>query len=205
MGIFKNRSTFGERRANFGIGLAYIQQTKKHMKKPLVVLVLVMSLLAAKAQDDKKGIEKVLGEKTLPSITLSDMNGKKVNVADYGKSGKITIISFWATWCVPCKKELTNLADLYDEWKKKYNVQVVAVSIDDSRSTSKVKPVVDGQRWEYEVLLDVNQDLKRQLNVPSVPFTLLVDANGKIVYMHNGYTDGDEYVLEEEVKKLLKN
>ena len=175
------------------------------MKKPLVVLVLVMSLLAAKAQDDKKGIEKVLGEKTLPSITLSDMNGKKVNVADYGKSGKITIISFWATWCVPCKKELTNLADLYDEWKKKYNVQVVAVSIDDSRSTSKVKPVVDGQRWEYEVLLDVNQDLKRQLNVPSVPFTLLVDANGKIVYMHNGYTDGDEYVLEEEVKKLVKN
>ena len=205
MGIFKNRSTFGERRANFGIGLAYIQQTKKHMKKPLVVLVLVMSLLAAKAQDDKKGIEKVLGEKTLPSITLSDMNGKKVNVADYGKSGKITIISFWATWCVPCKKELTNMADLYDEWKKKYNVQVVAVSIDDSRSTSKVKPVVDGQRWEYEVLLDVNQDLKRQLNVPSVPFTLLVDANGKIVYMHNGYTDGDEYVLEEEVKKLVKN
>ncbi|MFN8298425.1 MAG: TlpA disulfide reductase family protein [Chitinophagales bacterium] len=175
------------------------------MRKPLVVLVLVMSLLAAKAQDDKKGIEKVLGEKTLPSITLSDMNGKKVNVADYGKSGKITIISFWATWCVPCKKELTNLADLYDEWKKKYNVQVVAVSIDDSRSTSKVKPVVDGQRWEYEVLLDVNQDLKRQLNVPSVPFTLLVDANGKIVYMHNGYTDGDEYVLEEEVKKLVKN
>lgn len=175
------------------------------MRKPLVVLVLALSLLAAKAQDDKKGIEKVLGEKTLPAITLSDMNGKKVNVADYGKSGKITIISFWATWCVPCKKELTNLADLYDEWKKKYNVQVVAVSIDDSRSTSKVKPVVDGQRWEYEVLLDVNQDLKRQLNVPSVPFTLLVDANGKIVYMHNGYTDGDEYVLEEEVKKLIKN
>lgn len=205
MGIFKNRSTFGERRAKFGIGLAYIHQTNNHMRKPLVVLVLVMSLLAAKAQDDKKGIEKVLGEKTLPSITLSDMNGKKVNVADYGKSGKITIISFWATWCVPCKKELTNLADLYDEWKKKYNVQVVAVSIDDSRSTSKVKPVVDGQRWEYEVLLDVNQDLKRQLNVPSVPFTLLVDANGKIVYMHNGYTDGDEYVLEEEVKKLVKN
>ncbi len=175
------------------------------MRKPLVVLVLALSMLAAKAQDDKKGIEKVLGEKTLPSITLTDMNGKKVNVADYGKSGKITVISFWATWCVPCKKELTNLADLYDEWKKKYNLQVIAVSIDDSRSTSKVKPVVDGQRWEYEVLLDVNQDLKRQLNVPSVPFTLLVDANGKIVFMHNGYTDGDEYVLEEEIKKLVKN
>jgi len=54
------------------------------------------------------------------------------------------------------------------------------------------------------VLLDVNQDLKRQLNIQSVPFTLLVDANGKIVYTHSGYVDGDEYILEEEIQKLVK-
>jgi thioredoxin-related protein len=83
-------------------------------------------------------------------------------------------------------------------------MQIVAVSIDDSRSATKVKPAVEGQRWEYDVLLDVNQDLKRQLNIQSVPFTLLVDANGKIVYTHSGYVDGDEYILEEEIQKLLK-
>jgi thiol-disulfide isomerase/thioredoxin len=132
------------------------------------------------------------------------MNGKKVNVADYGKSGKITILSFWATWCIPCKKELANMAELQEDWAKKYNTQIVAVSIDDSRNTTKVKPYVDGQRWEYEVLLDVNQDLKRNLNIPSVPFTILVDSEGKIVYTHSGYTEGDEYVLEEQIQKIKK-
>ncbi len=175
------------------------------MKKAILLFAIVVIALGLNAQGEKTGVEKVLGEKTLPVLTLTDVNGKKVNVADYGKSGKITIISFWATWCVPCKKELTNMADLYDEWKKKYNLQIVAVSIDDSRSTTKVKPYVDGQRWTYDVLLDTNQDLKRQLNIQSVPFTVVVDANGKIVFMHSGYTDGDEYVLEEEIQKLTKN
>lgn len=96
------------------------------------------------------------------------------------------------------------MRELYDDWKKKYNVQVVAVSIDDSRNASKVKPYIEGQRLPYEVLLDVNQDLKRALNIQSVPFTLLADSNGKIVYSHSGYVDGDEYILEEEIEKLTK-
>lgn len=172
------------------------------MKKTMAAFILAFAFLAGNAQEDKKGIEKVLGEKTVPSVTLNDVNGKKVDVADYSKSGKITVLSFWATWCVPCKKELTNISDLYEEWQKKYNVQIVAISIDDSRSTTKVKPYVDGQRWSYDVLLDVNQDLKRALNIQSVPFTVVVDQNGKIIYTHSGYVDGDEYALEEELKKL---
>lgn len=175
------------------------------MKKILFALVLLISVFLTNAQSEKTAVEKVLGEKTVPSVTLSDMNGKQVDVASFTKQGKITVLSFWATWCVPCKKELTNIADLYEEWQKKYNMQIVAVSIDDSRSATKVKPTVEGQRWDYTVLLDVNQDLKRQLNIQSVPFTLLVDANGKIVYTHSGYVDGDEYILEEEIQKLVKN
>ena len=173
------------------------------MKKIFASFVVIACFNSAFAQTPK-AVEKFMGEKTLPSITLADVNGKQINVADYGKSGKITVLSFWATWCVPCKKELTNMADIYDDWKKKYNVQIVAVSIDDSRSTTKVKPTVEGQRWEYEVLLDVNQDLKRQLNIQSVPFTVVVDATGKIAFTHSGYVDGDEFVLEEELQKLAK-
>lgn len=174
------------------------------MKKIFASLFTIALTISVFAQSETKGIEKIIGEKTLPSVTLSDMNGKNVNVADIGKRGKITILSFWATWCVPCKKELTNMADVYEEWKKKYNVQIVAVSIDDSRSSTKVKPTVEGQRWDYEVLLDVNQDLKRQLNIQSVPFTVVVDAAGKIVFTHSGYVDGDEFVLEEELQKMVK-
>ena len=180
------------------------------MKKIIAAALLTTMVWAApvshiQAQDkDKKGIEKVLGENSLPNLTLTDMNGKQVNVADLGKTGKIIVLDFWATWCVPCKKELNNINDVYDEWKKKYNVAVVAVSIDDSRSITKVKPYADGQRWVYDILLDVNQDLKRQLNIQSVPFTLIIDQNGKIVYTHSGYTEGDETILEETIASLVK-
>jgi cytochrome c biogenesis protein CcmG, thiol:disulfide interchange protein DsbE len=172
------------------------------MKKPMFIIVLLFASVLIKAQDDKKGIEKVLGSKTLPDITLPDVNGNKVNVADYGKSGKLTILDFWATWCIPCKKELNNISDIYADWKKKYNVKVVAVSIDDSRASAKVRPYVEGQRWDYEVLLDINQDLMHALNIQSVPFTLVVDDKGRIVATHSGYVEGDEYVLEEELQKL---
>ena len=173
--------------------------------RKLIVLTALVSILTITAQaQEKKGMEKILGERTLPNISLTDMNGKKVNVADLGKTGKITVLDFWATWCVPCKKELNNINEVYDDWKKKYDVNVVAVSIDDSRSSTKVKPYAEGQRWSYDVLLDVNQDLKRDLNIQSVPFTVVLDKSGKIVYSHSGYTEGDENILEDAIAGLSK-
>jgi cytochrome c biogenesis protein CcmG, thiol:disulfide interchange protein DsbE len=174
------------------------------MKRSCLMMVLLCVTFFVKAQEPKKGIEKVLGEQKLPDVTISDVDGKKVNIPDLGKTGKVTVFSFWATWCIPCKKELTNIADLYDEWQKKYNVQVVAVSIDDSRSAGKVKPYIESQKWTYQVLLDVNQDLKRAFNIQSVPFTVIVDATGKVVATHSGYVEGDEFVVEEELQKLVK-
>ncbi len=139
---------------------------------------------------------------TLPSLVLKDVNGKNKNVADYAKTGKVTIINFWATWCTPCKKELTNINDnLYETWKDKYNVDLVAVSIDNAKNVLKVKPSVDGQAWEFDVLLDVNEDLKRALNVNNVPYTILLDKKGNIVWKHEGYVEGNEYILDEQVKK----
>ncbi len=76
---------------------------------------------------------------TLPNITLKDVNGKNKNVADYAKTGQITVINFWATWCTPCKKELTNINDnLLESWKEKYNVNLVAVSIDNAKIHLKI-------------------------------------------------------------------
>jgi thiol-disulfide isomerase/thioredoxin len=173
------------------------------MNRFLVSAIMILLAISVQAQE-KKGLEKILGEKRLPEVSLSDVNGKNVNVADLGKTGKITVLDFWATWCVPCKKELNNINEVYDDWKKKYNVDVVAVSIDDSRSSVKVKPYAEGQRWSYDILLDVNSDLKRALNIQSVPFTIVVDQSGKIVYTHSGYTEGDENILEDAIAGLAK-
>lgn len=150
------------------------------------------------------GMQNVFAQDKLPSLELYDIDGNKINVATYGEDGKITIFNFWATWCTPCKKELNNIADLYEDWQKDYNVEIIAVSIDDSKTTANVKSYANGQSWEYTVLLDVNKDLQRMLNGQTVPFTVLTDQHGVIVDKHSGYVEGDEYILEDKLKELAE-
>lgn len=146
------------------------------------------------------GIAMAQKNKTLPAIKIKDLSGKTVNIADYAKNGKVTVISFWATWCSPCKKELNNIAEIYEDWQDDYDVEVVAISLDNSQNMAKVKSYVNGVDWPYDVFIDMNEDLKRALNFQTIPYTILLDKNGNIVYTHNGYQEGDEYVLEDEIK-----
>ncbi|MEM9824762.1 MAG: TlpA disulfide reductase family protein [Bacteroidota bacterium] len=140
--------------------------------------------------------------KTLPSVNIKNLDGKTVNIQDFAKNGKITVLSFWATWCHPCKRELDAIADLYPDWQDDYDMELVAITIDDARSMRKVKPLVETKGWEYLVLSDANEDLKRALNFQTVPMTLLLDQNGNIVYEHNSYSPGDEIELEDKIKLL---
>ena len=78
---------------------------------------------------------------------------------------KITVLSFWATWCVPCINELDAISDIYEEWQEDLNVEVIAVSTDDSRTQKRIRPMINGKGWEYKILLDKNNDLKRALNI----------------------------------------
>ncbi len=140
--------------------------------------------------------------KTLPDVSVQELNGKKVDIQDYADNGKITVLSFWATWCVPCKKELDNIAEYYEDWQEDYDMELVAISVDNARSATKIKTVVDSKGWEYDVLSDKNGDLKRALNFQAVPYTIVIDQDGNIVYRHDGYVEGDEFELEEVLKKL---
>jgi len=159
----------------------------------IAVLLLVSSLIInSNAQDGKK----------LPSINVTNMNGEKVDISTLVGKGNIVVINFWATWCVPCKKELNNISEMYDEWKEKYKVEVIAVSIDDSKNTAKVKTTVDGSGWGFTVMLDPNQDLMHALNFQAPPYSLIIDKSGNIVETHAGYVDGDEFLMEEKIKEL---
>ncbi|MCG3167734.1 MAG: Thiol-disulfide oxidoreductase ResA [Bacteroidia bacterium] len=140
--------------------------------------------------------------RALPSVDIKTLDGKTFNSANFDNEGKPMIISFWATWCTPCKKELNNINEIYSDWQKETGVKIIAVSIDDSRNNPKVQPYVDSQAWEYEVYLDPNGDLKRALNVNTIPHTFLVDGNKKIVWQHTSYVEGDEFHLYDEVKKV---
>lgn len=140
--------------------------------------------------------------KRLPNITIADLQGKPVNIQEYVANGKTTIISFWATWCAPCKRELDAIAELYPTWEADYNTKLVAITIDNSRALTQVKPLIEEKGWEFDVLVDGKQELQQALNFQTIPQTFVVDKDGNIVYEHSGYTPGDEYELEKLIQKL---
>lgn len=143
-----------------------------------------------------------LDVKQVPSVKLQDLKGNAVNTAALGFKGPV-IISFWATWCAPCKKELNTINDVYDVWQDETGVNLVAVSIDDEKTKSQVPVYVNGKAWDFLVLMDPNGDFKRAMGVNNVPHTFLIDKEGNIVYSHNNYAPGDEDNLFMEVKKLV--
>ena len=142
-----------------------------------------------------------LDVKKVPAVRLKDINGKEFRTDSLGFNGPV-VISFWATWCAPCKKELMAVHDVYEDWQAETGVNLVAVSIDDEKTKRDVITYVNGKAWDYTVLLDPNGDFKRSMGVNNVPHTFLIDKNGNIVYTHNNYAPGDEEKLFEEIKQL---
>lgn len=141
-------------------------------------------------------------QKTVPSVNVKTLDGKTVNLKDYiSNSGKTIIIDFWATWCSPCKKELDTVADFYDDWKKNYNVELLAITIDNQRALPKVPGIVESKGWEYTIFAGNEEEMRNAFNFQTIPQTLVIDKSGKIVFEHNGYVPGDEEELEKAVVK----
>lgn len=143
-------------------------------------------------------------QQTLPSVDVKTLDGKTINAKDFANDGKPFAICFWATWCKPCLMELSTFAESYEDWQSETGMKIYAVSIDDSRTQSKVTPLVNSSEWEFEVILDVNGDLKRALGVNNPPHSFVVNGKGEVVWQHVGFTPGDEQHLIEEIIKASK-
>ena len=158
------------------------------MKKTLLALAACLVATGILAQN-----------KALPSANVKTLEGQSVNVQELAKD-KITVFSFWATWCRPCLEELEAIQELYPEWREKYDMQLVAVSVDDARQLARVKPLAANRGWEYIVVTDAAKEFQNLMNVANPPVTILVNKKGEIVYEHLGYAPGAEWELEEKIK-----
>ena len=160
------------------------------MRRLLLLAILSAVVLTASAQ--------------LPKVLVKDIAGREVSTDTLSNAGRPFIIDFFATWCKPCNRELDAISEVYDDWCEETGMKIFAVSIDQAQNVNKVKPLVDSHGWDYDVLLDPNGDFKRALGIQMIPFVLIVDGEGKIVYKHNGYTDGEEQELINKIRELVK-
>lgn len=167
------------------------------MKRTLAILIALFTGLSVFAQDEVAG-------RKLPSVDIKTLNGEVINTSTIDNEGKPIVLSFFALWCKPCMKELNAIADVYEDWQDETGVKVVIVSIDDARSTSNVKPTIDGNGWEFEAYLDPNGDLKRAMGVNLIPHVFLLNGNKEVVHQHTSYSEGSEYELFELIKKVAE-
>lgn len=159
-------------------------------KKLLVIIFALLSFTLVNAQQ-------------IPSVSLKTVEGKTIDTSELNNDGKPVIISFWATWCKPCLRELNAINEVYADWQEETGVKLIAVSTDEAQNVNRVKPMVDRFGWEYEVWLDPNGDFKRVMNAHTMPTVIIVDGKGNIIETRYGYTDGSESHLIEKVRELI--
>jgi thiol-disulfide isomerase/thioredoxin len=160
----------------------------KNRYKLSTLLLILLTTVYIQAQDNKF---------SFPSVNIKTLDGETFNTSEIENGGKPILISFWATWCKPCIKELIAYDDNYDDWQEETGLKIIIISIDDSKSVDRVAPFVNGRGWEYESYLDENSSFKRAMNVINVPHSFLFDGNGKLIWQHTSYAEGDEDELYE--------
>lgn len=136
-----------------------------------------------------------------PDFTLRDINNQEVSLSDY--RGKVVLVSFWATWCGPCKVEMPHLDKLDAELEDR-GFEVLSISTDDARAASTVKPYIKKNGYQFTVLLDKTTTVVSKYNpAKTLPYTAIIDREGRIAHVHMGYNQGDEVKIKEEVVALL--
>lgn len=141
-------------------------------------------------------------QKSMPDISIKDLQGKNISTKQFGETSQPTIISFWATWCKPCLQEINAINENLADWKTENKVRFIAISVDDSRSKGRVPTFVNSKKWQFEVYIDENGDFQRALNVLNVPHTFVLNAQGEIIYQHTSYAAGDEEAYIEAIRKI---
>tara|TARA_A100001015_G_scaffold116093_1_gene128882 strand:- start:64 stop:552 length:489 start_codon:yes stop_codon:yes gene_type:complete len=158
----------------------------KYVKTSLSILFILLSVSS-------------LSQNIVPNTKLKNLESEFIYTNDVLTENNFYIVSFWATWCIPCINELDAIVDIYEDFEKD-NIEVIAISTDDARTKKRVRPMISGKDWNFKILLDENHDLKRALNIVGIPHTIITKGT-KIIYRRVGYSPGEEVDLFEFIRK----
>ena len=156
--------------------------------------VLVATIFSAMYADKQRNI-------MLPDLSVRLLDGKQVRLSALLEEGPL-LVSFWATWCAPCKKEMIFL----EEFHQKYNensFRVLAISTDSPKSMSKVKSYIRAKKYTFLVGIDPNQEIAKKMNALLMPTTLILNKDRKVSWYHQGFIPGDEKEIEAQIRAVL--
>ena len=160
-----------------------------------LLFLVVNSALAHEESFKAMGVVPPRNEMPAPDFTLQTSNGNSVSLSDF--KGKAVLLNFWATWCVPCKKELPSMQRLYD-FLKKDGIEVIAISIDrDQRE--RVNQYVKDYRLTFPVLLDPSQKVRKSYFIMGLPTSYLIGGDGKL----KGFVSGEREWDSPTAKKMF--
>ena len=140
--------------------------------------------------------------KQVPSANLNNRAGETVEIQKYTQNGTPKLISLWATWCGPCRKELAALDKVYPAWKEKYGLEIVAASVDIPPMLKNAEAMFDKNGWDFTFLHDQNQELMGKLKLRGIPYSILVDGNGNVKSVQTGYFPGYEKEIEKKIAAM---
>ncbi len=138
---------------------------------------------------------------SIQNFVLENLEGDLIELENEIGEGPI-ILNFWATWCKPCKEELKELNKIYNKYSDQ-GLKLFAISVDSEKSIAKVKPYIKTNQFDFTVLLDYNSEVARMYYAQMVPYSVIIDLNGEIIYTQLGYKRGDEVKMENIIADLI--
>ncbi len=154
----------------------------------LMLLGFVSNVLAAKEINEEA-----------PDFTLKSLSGKNLKLSEY--AGNVVLLNFWASWCAPCRLEMPLLNELHNKYQK---LGFVVLGVNVEEQTDKARSYISERPVDFPVVFDSSNIVSKQYQVIAMPTTVLIDRNGNMRYLHQGYKPGDEKKYTKMIKKLIR-
>lgn len=162
------------------------------MLRSLVIAVGLVGFLVSTA-----GASSISGK--APEFTLKSRGGQNVRLSDY--RGQVLLINFWASWCGPCRQEMPLLEDLYKRYSK-LGFTILGVNVD--TDSTKANNYLKDMSVTFPILYDTSNAVSKSYKVNAMPTTVIVDRNGNMRFLHQGYLPGYEKDYKKQVVQLIK-